>query len=69
MLKCPLRLTKTDWVSNNKWLVAEDCLQAECAWWIPAFEVCSIKEIAIREGSIADDLFKLWDNLTEGGKK
>ena len=62
-MKCPLFLVgRTSVIKSGEGDIG-DCLKEECAWWIPAFQVCSIFEIAVRLGSVADNVFSIMDKM------
>ena len=67
-MKCPLMLT--DWhpkPTEKKWELL-DCLKAECAWWAPIAECCSVLNAACELWRIGDALEELVDKMpTKGG--
>ena len=62
-MKCPLMLISSPGLGRQKDTSASDCLKADCAWWIPAFECCAVWEMAIRLASTADQLFNIHDDM------
>lgn len=67
-MKCPLLFSARIAWGEGTIPAKDDCLKEKCAWWIPAFGVCPILEIAIRLGSLADNVFSIKDEMTEGKK-
>ena len=62
-MKCPFILLLWQAKEDRKDYDLGDCLKEECAWWMPAFQVCSIFEIAVRLGSVADNVFSIMDKM------
>ena len=62
-MKCPLIMAGWNATRGGDKAYEPDCFKEECGWWIPAFEICSVPEIAIRLGSLADNVFSIMDKM------
>lgn len=56
-MRCPLFHSEFMRMRAPELPQGDTCLKKGCAWWIPAFEVCAVMEIAIRLGQNADEMF------------
>jgi len=65
-MKCPLRMTKDEEVSGRHWLVADDCIKEECAWWNSTYEECDPTGFMHDLERIADELAEIKLHLRGG---
>jgi len=57
-MKCPILSAPTARTAFTEHFADIDCLEEECAWWMPELSLCAVNQFAhhvwLMEGSIAE---------------